>query len=53
MHSIIMQSKAFDLMLCIEMSNRYCKIKIIPSSVSTANSINDEGDISKVVRLAQ
>ena len=33
--------------------NRYCKIKIIPSSVSTANSINDEGDNSKVVRLTQ
>ena len=31
--------------------NRYCKIEIISSSVSTANSINNEGDINKVVRL--
>ena len=29
------------------------KIKITPFSVSTANSINNEGDISKVVRLTQ
>ena len=31
--------------------NRYCKIKIFSSSVSTANSISNEGDISKVVWL--
>ena len=40
-------------MLCIETSLQllYCKIRIIPSSVSTANSIYNECDIKKVVRL--
>ena len=50
MHSIIISQKHDDA-VHRNISIRYYKIKNHPSSVSTANSINDEGDISKVVRL--
>ena len=40
------------MMLCMKgLFNRYQKIKIIPSSVFTVHSINDEDDINKVVQL--